>query len=268
MQEKRRGWLRSFPVDGKRYWADLFVQNGKMGSHGLLERDLETGKELRRLDFRSRPYLLAQSVDGKQLTAAQPSKIAGVCVHLCDLEVDRERLYLEGHTDEINRVEFTPDGRYLVTTAEDKTARIWDTRSGKCLKIVEQPADKTHRSVQHLAISLDGRYFATITDGDTVVRLWSLPDGEAMSTLEPTADPSENARQFSGVGRKGQARARRRRPHRLCRLTTTWRTAKRSSRGHADFRGLPFSRGPIAGIISCVWGESPFTHSRAVAQLG
>ncbi|MCH7990754.1 MAG: hypothetical protein IID46_16565 [Planctomycetes bacterium] len=41
---------------------------------------------------------------------------------------------LKGHTDRIWSVAIRPDGRWLVTGSDDKTARLWDLkgRRGEC----------------------------------------------------------------------------------------------------------------------------------------
>jgi WD40 repeat protein len=43
---------------------------------------------------------------------------------------------LRGHTDQINTAVFAPDGRRIVTASRDGTARIWDTRTGRALRIL------------------------------------------------------------------------------------------------------------------------------------
>ena len=45
----------------------------------------------------------------------------------------------DGHTARVNRVRFTPDGQQLVSVSNDKTIRIWDTNSGRTVRVLRPP---------------------------------------------------------------------------------------------------------------------------------
>jgi WD40 repeat protein len=51
------------------------------------------------------------------------------------------RQVLRGHTGPINRIAWSPDGSYLASPSEDKTIRIWDTRSGACVRTLQGHKD-------------------------------------------------------------------------------------------------------------------------------
>ena len=40
----------------------------------------------------------------------------------------------EGHTKKIRSVGYSPDGRVIISASEDETIRLWDVKTGQCLK--------------------------------------------------------------------------------------------------------------------------------------
>jgi WD40 repeat protein len=77
---------------------------------------------------------------------------------------------------------FSPDGRRVVTTARDWTARVWDAATGKPLA----PPLRHEGPVKWAAFSADGQRLLTETD-DGIVRLWDLASREVVGSLPPRA---------------------------------------------------------------------------------
>jgi WD40 repeat protein len=44
---------------------------------------------------------------------------------------------LEGHSDPVRSVAFSPDSARLASGSDDSTVKIWDASSGKCLQTLE-----------------------------------------------------------------------------------------------------------------------------------
>jgi WD40 repeat protein len=79
---------------------------------------------------------------------------------------------LQGHTQTINDLAFTRDGKHLVTGSDDDTVRIWNLESG-AVRILTGHTDEIWR----LELSPDGRFVAS-SGKETAVRLWDLQTGE------------------------------------------------------------------------------------------
>jgi len=80
------------------------------------------------------------------------------------------------HHQEARRVCFTPDNRLLITASWDRTAAVWDWRTGTVLATLQH-----EDLVRDLAISPDGRLLATAGD-DCAVHLWRLPRGDPVGS--------------------------------------------------------------------------------------
>jgi hypothetical protein len=85
---------------------------------------------------------------------------------------------LTGHTDEVNWVAYSPDGRTLAAGSDDKTIRLWDIATGKTRTTLRGHTDR----VWSVAFSPDGRTLATASI-DATVRLWDVATGITRVTL-------------------------------------------------------------------------------------
>jgi WD40 repeat protein len=93
------------------------------------------------------------------------------------------RASLAGHTNRVNSVAVSADGRTAVSGSNDNTVRVWDLDSGLCRASLEDHSG----NVLSVALSADGRT-AVSGSNDNTVRVWDLVSGLCRSTLE---GPSE-----------------------------------------------------------------------------
>jgi WD40 repeat protein len=84
---------------------------------------------------------------------------------------------LEGHTDNVWRLAWSPNGQHIGTASLDGTARIWDVATGQCLSTLTGHTGP----VEAIAWSPDSAHLAT-TSRDQHIRLWSTA-GELVARL-------------------------------------------------------------------------------------
>ncbi|KAF5314805.1 hypothetical protein D9758_018578 [Tetrapyrgos nigripes] len=77
---------------------------------------------------------------------------------------------LEGHTDWVKSVAFSPDGRHVVSGSADRTIRIWDTQT--CQQVGE-PLEGHIDWVWSVAFSPDGRHVVSGSQ-DMTIRIWDM----------------------------------------------------------------------------------------------
>ncbi|KAF4763622.1 hypothetical protein HAV15_001338 [Penicillium sp. str.  len=92
---------------------------------------------------------------------------------------------LEGHSDSVESVTFSRDGRILASVSDDETIKLWDVRTGETLHTIEGHSD----SVRSVAFSPDpdSRILASGSEDDTI-KLWDTKTGEELHTLEGHSD--------------------------------------------------------------------------------
>lgn len=86
---------------------------------------------------------------------------------------------LEGHTNIVRSVTFSPTEKLLASGSDDWTVRLWDPTGGKCLRTLEGHTDY----VWDIAFSPDGSLLASASS-DHTVRLWDPASGKCLRKLK------------------------------------------------------------------------------------
>src|SRR5439155_5059885 len=99
--------------------------------------------------------------DGKTLATGSMDKT----VKLWDVASRKELATLEGHTDLVCFVVFSPDSKILATGSADNTVKLWDVATGQELATL-----RTLSWVNSGAFSPDGKTLVTV-GGEKTVKL-------------------------------------------------------------------------------------------------
>ena len=86
---------------------------------------------------------------------------------------------LEGHTDSVGVVAYSPDGLLLASGGKDNVIRLWDPETGIELGVFEGHRDW----VTELIFSLDGTRLASRSHSD-VVMIWDVKSYESIATID------------------------------------------------------------------------------------
>jgi WD40 repeat protein len=133
---------------------------------------------------------LAFSPDGQRLASGggEPSRSGELLIwNIQDGKVQQE--IRDAHSDTVLDVEFTRDGRQLVSGGADRFVKLFDVADGRLLRSFEGHTDQ----VLGIAVKADGNMLAS-AGADRVMKIWSVETGEQYRTIE------DYSRQVTAIG--------------------------------------------------------------------
>ncbi|QRO02141.1 protein kinase [Archangium violaceum] len=86
---------------------------------------------------------------------------------------------LRGHTQHVNDIAFTADGRYLVSASDDRTLRVWDAEQGREHQVLRGHTDEVWR----IGMLPNGQGFIS-SDKDGVLRQWNPNAGDGKAEVK------------------------------------------------------------------------------------
>ncbi len=85
---------------------------------------------------------------------------------------------LKGHTDRINNITYSSDGKLIASASNDKTARIWNASNGALLQILHGH----NTSVNSVQFCPNDQLIATASN-DHTIKIWDVETGTLLKTL-------------------------------------------------------------------------------------
>lgn len=175
------------------------------GGGNLIVGEVATAKERWRVPANGAVFMhIAFAPHGNVLAAARNGNGDPVVI-LWEAETGKELRRLEGHAKSVVSVQFSPDGKLLLTASFDKFVRFWDVATGKEM----QPLSVAETGVYAAAFVLDGQVIATLDYAD-VVHLWDRPTGKLLRSLKSDGEGldlfviSPNGKSLVAAGKNGR----------------------------------------------------------------
>lgn len=159
------------------------------GSNTIKIFDVQTGQELRSMDFKEPIQSFEFSPDDKVLAiigAANNPK-------LLDAATGQEVRALTGYAAQITSAGSSVDGNILASGSGDGSIRLWDMQRGRQLRTLRR-----HDSdVKQIAFSQDGKTLAS-GSSDNIIKLWNIETGKELKSLSIN-DPATQKQVESAV---------------------------------------------------------------------
>ena len=90
-------------------------------------------------------------------------------INIWDRNTKILRSQLSGHTDFVNSINLNSEGTLIVSASKDKTIKIWDIKSGVCLKTLYG-----HTGEVINAVFLDDKHIVSVSKDNTIIT-WDFP---------------------------------------------------------------------------------------------
>lgn len=147
-----------------------------LGGDDLIKLWNKEGKELKTLRLPNQRYSKVKLSPNNEFILATHSNADAWVLKTGSGEL---AFTLQGHTGYIECEDYSPDGRWIATGAQDSTAILWDAKDGKPIRRLVG-----HQGIiRALAFSNDGKFLATLSY-DKTAKIWETATGKLYRTIE------------------------------------------------------------------------------------
>jgi WD40 repeat protein len=112
-------------------------------------------------------------------------------------EEPKPRVILQGHTEAVISLAFSPDGKTLASGGADEALRLWDVTTGKNITTLKDAGSYGWCSA---AFSPDGKQLA-LAGGGNKIKLWNVVDGKSTVLFELKSEYARPTVVFSPDGK-------------------------------------------------------------------
>ncbi|KAH0917026.1 hypothetical protein HID58_024686 [Brassica napus] len=145
------------------------------------------------------PEINAISVDPQ--SASVYTAAGDSCAYCWDMESGKIKMTFKGHSDYLHCLVSRSSASQILTGSEDGTARIWDCKTGKCIKVIGSQEKKSRFRISSIALDESESWLACGQGKNIAV--WNLPASECVSTISSPAhvqDVMFDEKQILSVG--------------------------------------------------------------------
>lgn len=200
-QEEKR--LKAFKLSASKIAVS---SNGQFAAVGQPDKavkvyDTQSGREVRELPFKAIPEAenssLAFSADARLIAFAKTSETVGVQEALTGRELYSVNT---GFSKSPQRVQFSADGRFIVTATDNSPAmKLWDATTGQLIRELKTSGDAL-TGARVISFSRDGSLIATVAPGAKAIRIIEAATGHESRTLQTgTTDEGTRAEQAAFI---------------------------------------------------------------------
>ena len=117
-------------------------------------------------------------------------------IHIYDADTHKELMVLAGHTDSVQAVAFSLNGKLIVSGSSDKTVRLWEAETGK----LRRARDEHTAPVNIVAFSPENKKFRSASSKNNMLRSWYARDGGRWRSRTSSSDMTTTTVAFSQSG--------------------------------------------------------------------